>query len=109
MQTTIEGAEADVRLMPSKTTRTYRWSRTSYGQTASTANLIDQLALLMGMTKSEAVSCSIRLAALLVDLLGPEILTAASQVDPAQFKILVEMVINGKSCDLREGIDGKTG
>ena len=81
-QLTLEFGEADPSLMVRRegdATRTYRFK----GR-VSVANLVDQLSLVTGRTKSEVVADSIRLAALFVKAAGPAALgTVAGYGDPS--------------------------
>lgn len=81
-QRTLYGGSADPSLLireEGSATRTYRFKRR-----ASVANLVDQLSLVTGRSKSEVVADSIRLAALYTKLAGPKALESIAGCDDVQ-------------------------
>lgn len=78
-QLTIYGGSADPSLLIRRegdAIRTYRFKRR-----ASVANLVDQLSLVTGRSKSEVVADSIRLATLYTKLAGPKALEQVAGCD----------------------------
>ena len=81
-QLTLSGDSADPSLMVRRegdATRTYRFKHR-----ASVANLVDQLSLVTGRTKSEVVADSVRLSALFVRLAGPRALEEIARCDSVE-------------------------
>lgn len=79
IQITLYGDSADLSLMirhEGDATRTYR-----FRQSASVTNLVDQMSLVSGRTKSEVVADSIRLTALISKIVGYDAIELVTKCD----------------------------